>query len=181
RTSCKKENKKSHKDNNNYDNSDHNDDNNHGMKSNKSNYEYSGILRRNRNIRFTLIVLLLGATILILVKSRYYSDPHALPELTGSSDTEVSSTDRLQITWRINLNEKIDSRSSFYKPEQFTEDALKRNKLIPVTAVVLGWKRINSLKIVVNYISKYPYIKEILIWNNNNETRLNVEVILLHI
>ncbi|CAG8778292.1 13440_t:CDS:1, partial [Racocetra fulgida] len=85
------------------------------------------------------------------------------------------TTDTSQLTWKINLNKKLNSRTSFYKPENFTKDALKRNNLIPVTAIVLGWKRTESLKVVVNYISKYPYIKEILIWNNNNGTRLNVE------
>ncbi|KAF0358155.1 hypothetical protein F8M41_014467 [Gigaspora margarita] len=137
---------------------------------------YNRLFIRRSNLRFILIVLLFSATILIIIiKPRPYSDPRALPELTGSLDSDSSEIDSSHIAWKTDLIKKINSRSSFYKPEQFTKEALKRNKLIPVTAVLLGWKRTESLKLVVNYISKYPFIKEILIWNNNNETRLNVE------
>jgi hypothetical protein len=37
----------------------------------------------------------------------------------------------------------------------------------------LGWKRLDGLKLIVNYLARYPYIKEIIIWNNNQETKLN--------
>ncbi|CAG8673531.1 11745_t:CDS:2, partial [Racocetra persica] len=142
----------------------------------RSSLSYHRFFNRRSNLRFTLIIILLAVTILIItIKPRPYSDPRALPELSGSLDSDPLTTDTSQITWKIILNKKLNSRTSFYKPENFTKDALKRNNLIPVTAIVLGWKRTESLKVVVNYISKYPYIKEILIWNNNNGTRLNVE------
>ncbi|CAG8644887.1 16247_t:CDS:2 [Cetraspora pellucida] len=142
----------------------------------RSAISYHRLFNRRSNHRFTLIILLIGAVILIIIiKPQSYSDPRALPELSGSLDSDFSTTDLSQLAWKINLNKKINSRTSFYKHEHFTKDALKRNNLIPVTAIVLGWKRTESLKVVVNYISKYPYIKEILIWNNNNGTKLNVE------
>ncbi|KAG9325426.1 hypothetical protein KVV02_004739 [Mortierella alpina] len=46
------------------------------------------------------------------------------------------------------------------------------SKYIPVTAVILSWKRKEGAKAVVAHLRKYPFIQEILIWNNNPETEL---------
>ncbi|RUP37358.1 hypothetical protein BC936DRAFT_138446 [Jimgerdemannia flammicorona] len=76
--------------------------------------------------------------------------------------------------WHRDQNEEIRSRRSVYTPDLFRSDALKTNGLIPVTAVLLSWKRPEGLKKVVQYLVRYPFIKEILIWNNNKKTRLNI-------
>jgi hypothetical protein len=105
----------------------------------------------------------------MILKLLAESDP--LTDYNGSAKIKKEST---QPIWQIDLK-TIDGRHSVYKKEQFTETALKKNRLIPVTAILLSWKRIESLQTIVNYISKYPFIKEILIWNNNNETRIYVK------
>ncbi|KAL1917545.1 uncharacterized protein VTP21DRAFT_3938 [Calcarisporiella thermophila] len=78
-------------------------------------------------------------------------------------------------TWKKEVLAKVNDRYSIFTREQFTPQALENNGLIPVTAVLLGWKRIESLQFVIKYLTKYPYIKEILIWNNNKEIRLNAK------
>ncbi|CAG8619931.1 7454_t:CDS:2, partial [Acaulospora colombiana] len=88
----------------------------------------------------------------------------------SSPSRDNASKDQKKPWERSDLSEVIYGRSSFYKKDQFTDKALEGNGLIPVTAIILNWKRIESLQVVVNYISKYPYVKEILIWNNNAKT-----------
>ncbi|KAI1315567.1 hypothetical protein EDD11_000641 [Mortierella claussenii] len=46
------------------------------------------------------------------------------------------------------------------------------SKYVPVTAVILSWKRKEGAKAVVAHLRKYPFIQEILIWNNNPEVVL---------
>jgi hypothetical protein len=42
-----------------------------------------------------------------------------------------------------------------------------------VTAVILSWKRKEGVKAVVAHLRKYPFIQEILIWNNNPDVVLS--------
>src|SRR4051812_3393605 len=127
--------------------------------------------RRSNIIRFILAVLLFGTTIWITILRPAESDSPF-----NFSDPAKIDKEPAQPIWRVDLKEIIDKRFSVYKKEQFIESALKKNKLIPVTAVLLGWKRMEGLQTIVNYISKYPFIKEILVWNNNNETRIYAKV-----
>ncbi|OZJ02415.1 hypothetical protein BZG36_04762 [Bifiguratus adelaidae] len=71
--------------------------------------------------------------------------------------------------WRRFTNTTLDaaSRGSIFSPEQFTPEALETNGLKPVTAVLLSWKRREGLRLVIHYLLKFPYIKEIIIWNND--------------
>jgi hypothetical protein len=128
--------------------------------------------RRSSTIRFILITLFIGTIIWIMVL-KPLAESDTLPNFSDSTTIKKEST---QPTWQIDLKKTIDERFSVYKKEQFEEAALKKNRLIPVTAVLLNWKRIEGLQTAVNYISKYPFIKEILIWNNNNETRIYTKV-----
>ncbi|KAF9421669.1 hypothetical protein BGZ94_008766 [Podila epigama] len=48
------------------------------------------------------------------------------------------------------------------------------SKYIPVTAVLLSWKRKEGAQAVVAHLRKYPFIKEILIWNNNPDIALEL-------
>ncbi|CAB4386815.1 hypothetical protein RhiirA5_345531 [Rhizophagus irregularis] len=122
--------------------------------------------RRSSTIRLTLVTLFIGTIIWIMIlKPLAESD-------TLTSDTAKIKKESTQPTWQIDLKKTIDERFSVYKKEQFEEVALKKNRMIPVTAVLLNWKRMEALQTAVNYISKYPFIKEILVWNNNNKTRI---------
>ena len=127
--------------------------------------------RRSSIIRLTLVVLFLGTIIWIVILK-----PLAESDTIDYSDSAKIKKESTQPTWKIDLKKTIDGRFSVYKKEQFAEAALKKNRLIPVTAVLLSWKRMEGLQTAVNYISKYPFIKEILVWNNNNETRIYTKV-----
>ncbi|KAF9169301.1 hypothetical protein BGX21_010613, partial [Mortierella sp. AD011] len=70
----------------------------------------------------------------------------------------------------------METRRSAYSFDDFTEKGLElpENKhLLPATAVLLGWKRIQGLKLIVSYLVRYPYIKQIIVWNNNKEIQLS--------
>ncbi|KAG0375448.1 hypothetical protein BGX24_009066 [Mortierella sp. AD032] len=47
------------------------------------------------------------------------------------------------------------------------------SKYVPVTAVILSWKRKEGVKAVVAHLRKYPFIQEILIWNNSPDVVLS--------
>lgn len=134
--------------------------------------------RRNNLIRLVLAALLVLSSLGIIILKPWaeLGDSGIISKGGPLSEDEASDTNSAKTNWKIDLDEVL-SRSSAFRREQFTDEALKENRLIPVTAILLGWKRIESLQVVVNYISRYPYIKEILIWNNNDNTRLHKEVI----
>nr|CAG8494478.1 6977_t:CDS:2 [Entrophospora candida] len=134
--------------------------------------------RRNNIVKFILVVLLICTTILIAIMKPWAEHDDSPTVFTDESPPE-SKTDikktKKPLVLPSELIAKIKNKTSHYKKEQFTEEALKKNGLIPVTAILLGWKRRESLQLVVSYLSKYPFVKEILIWNNNDEIRLNVK------
>jgi hypothetical protein len=73
------------------------------------------------------------------------------------------------------IQQIMETRKSSYSFEDFTEKGLllpKNEHLLPTTAILLGWKRVQGLKLIVNYLKRYPYIKQIIIWNNNKELKL---------
>ncbi|KAF9197958.1 hypothetical protein BGZ49_001371 [Haplosporangium sp. Z 27] len=88
--------------------------------------------------------------------------------------------ERMMLEWdsrsnyRTDLSEVGPSRISSFPPSLFASDHQTTSKYIPVTAVILSWKRKQGTKNVVAHLRKYPFIKEILIWNNNAEFELSV-------
>lgn len=62
----------------------------------------------------------------------------------------------------------IRERRSALDPDDFHEAALSSgsSRVVGVTAVVLNWKRAKGLHMVIEHLSKYPFIREIIIWNN---------------
>ncbi|SCZ88605.1 BZ3500_MvSof-1268-A1-R1_Chr2-1g04519 [Microbotryum saponariae] len=78
----------------------------------------------------------------------------------------VSSIQRDNLARLVHL---IDTRKSAYPPRRLTEMALQHpsNRLVAVTAVVLHWKRRRGLQLVLKQLSKYPFIREIIVWNNH--------------
>ncbi|KAG0237220.1 hypothetical protein BGW42_001487 [Actinomortierella wolfii] len=70
----------------------------------------------------------------------------------------------------------LSTRKSQYQFEDFTDEGLNaigNEHLLPTTAILLSWKRVEGLKTIVNYLARYPYIKEVIIWNNNKENHLS--------
>ncbi|KAG0014833.1 hypothetical protein BGZ80_010199 [Entomortierella chlamydospora] len=93
--------------------------------------------------------------------------------------------ERMMLEWdsrsnyRTDLSEVGPGRISSFPASLFTSDhqattSPATSKYIPVTAVILSWKRKEGAKTVVAHLRKYPFIQEILIWNNNAEIELSV-------
>jgi len=78
--------------------------------------------------------------------------------------------------YRTDLAESEPGRVSAFSPALFSSDSHpSSSKYIPVTAVILSWKRKEGAKAVVAHLRKYPFFKEILIWNNNPEVVLTAK------
>ncbi|BGP40383.1 hypothetical protein JCM10449v2_004345 [Rhodotorula kratochvilovae] len=71
----------------------------------------------------------------------------------------------------------IESRKSAYPPSVFREHALwsETSPIVGVTAVVLHWKRRKGLELVLRHITRYPFIREVIVWNNRPGIDLAVE------
>lgn len=99
--------------------------------------------------------------------------------------------ERMMLEWdarsnyRTDLSETGPGRISSFHASLFSPSSSSSNsaaepgaataassKYIPVTAVILSWKRKEGAKAVVAHLRKYPFIQEILIWNNNPEIEL---------
>lgn len=67
------------------------------------------------------------------------------------------------------LVDLIESRSSAYSPALFSLRSIwsETSPVVGVSAVLLHWKRRKGLELVVSHISRYPFIREIIIWNNH--------------
>jgi len=72
----------------------------------------------------------------------------------------------------------IESRRSAYPPSLFRDAALRSeaSPAVGVTAVVLHWKRRKGLELVVRHITRYPFIREVIVWNNRPGVDLSSEV-----
>ncbi|KAF9915071.1 hypothetical protein BX616_006963 [Lobosporangium transversale] len=130
--------------------------------------------RRFSRGRALLLVCLGVITLLALTRissqasfSSSYDSQTSVDESERESTTEA---EREQIVKQI-----LETRKSAYSFEDFTEEGLvleENAHLLPATAILLGWKRLEGLKLIVKYLARYPYIKEIIVWNNNKEIRL---------
>ncbi|KAF9359798.1 hypothetical protein BGX34_008133 [Mortierella sp. NVP85] len=118
--------------------------------------------------------VLVGLCIISLFAlTRLSGDPVSTPRtfVDRSEHEAKSEAEREQV-----VKEILSTRRSAYRFEDFTEEALvleENDRLVPATAVLLGWRRLDSLKVIVEYLARYPYIKEIIVWNNNKENKLS--------
>lgn len=70
------------------------------------------------------------------------------------------------------LKSLIESRSSSYNPALFEAKKSANSRIgrhlegVKVTAVILHWKRKRGLDLIIQQMSRYPYIREIIVWNN---------------
>ncbi|GAA5996752.1 uncharacterized protein JCM10292_003182 [Rhodotorula paludigena] len=81
----------------------------------------------------------------------------------------------------LRLSSLIESRRSAYPAALFTEAALaaESSPVVGVTAVILHWKRRKGLDLVLRHITRYPFIREVIVWNNRPGVDLSVENITL--
>ncbi|KAF9416663.1 hypothetical protein BGZ94_010161 [Podila epigama] len=97
--------------------------------------------------------------------------------LTSSSRRESDRVEqkRSEAVREAAVKEILENRKSAYSFSDFTEERMvlpANSHLLPATAILLGWKRQEGLQMIVNYLARYPYIKEIIVWNNNLDVRL---------
>ncbi|KAF9103532.1 hypothetical protein BGX29_003231 [Mortierella sp. GBA35] len=133
----------------------------------------SAITKRISPIKFIVLVSLCVFSLLALTRPFASRDDSTTTEpAVNHKDKETSD----QVDRELVVQQILDSRKSAYSFDDFTEEGLRlpqNEHLLPATAILLGWKRIDSLKLLVSYLVRYPYIKEIIVWNNNKELKLS--------
>jgi len=93
-----------------------------------------------------------------------------------SAEQEAQNNAATDAERELKVQQILDTRQSAYNFDDFTEQGLVfpgNEHLMPATAILLGWKRLEGLKLIVSYLARYPYIKEIIVWNNNKENVLS--------
>ncbi|KAG2180100.1 hypothetical protein INT43_003888 [Umbelopsis isabellina] len=146
----------------------------HSRSGNLSLSHYARLLTSRRNLVKAVAAIAFITIFMFLTRSSPKDSNSVLPDPAISPD-EITNPPIVKPTWsKDSLGTDILNRQSIFTPQMFTPDQLKHNGLKPVTAVLLGWKRFESLKFIIQYLTRYPFIKEIIIWNNNVETRLNI-------
>ncbi|KAG0362441.1 hypothetical protein BC939DRAFT_497942 [Gamsiella multidivaricata] len=133
----------------------------------------SGLLSQLRRISPGRLFILIGLCIISLLAVFRISGSNSTPH-TSIEQSEHES--RSEAERELIVKQILETRQSAYSFDDFTEEALvleENAHLLPATAILLGWKRLEGLKLIVRYLARYPYIKEIIIWNNNKENKLS--------
>ncbi|KAF9431381.1 hypothetical protein BGZ76_000380 [Entomortierella beljakovae] len=132
-------------------------------------------LQNNRRISPAKFLVLLGLCIIsFFVLGKLFSPPEEHSPLEQSFNNHKETSD--EVEREIVVHQILETRKSSYSFEDFTEQGLslpENEHLLPATAILLGWKRIQGLKLIVSFLVRYPYIKQIIIWNNNKEIKLS--------
>lgn len=137
---------------------------------------YTRLMTQKQGLLIRVIAVILGLLFLYLLFGRSGNAPATKQPKQPERNDAVDLAWNERSNWRRDQKEEIASRRSIYTTDMFKTETLKTNGLRPVTAIMLSWKRPEGLKNVVQFLGRYPFIKEILIWNNNKKARLNVRV-----
>lgn len=117
------------------------------------------------------LAFLIGFAILtLLTLNRIFSSSESNHVEVDRAEQARSEAEREAAVQKI-----LQTRKSAFSFSDFTEEGLvlpENDHLLPATAILLGWKRLDGLRLIVNYLARYPYIKQIIVWNNNLEVRL---------
>ncbi|KAF8932492.1 hypothetical protein BGZ52_010055 [Haplosporangium bisporale] len=117
------------------------------------------------------LAFLIGFAILtLLTLNRLFSSSESNHVEVDRAEQARSDAEREAAVQKI-----LQTRKSAFSFSDFTEEGLvlpENDHLLPATAILLGWKRLDGLRLIVNYLARYPYIKQIIVWNNNLEERL---------
>ncbi|KAF9141577.1 hypothetical protein BGX30_004540 [Mortierella sp. GBA39] len=135
---------------------------------------FGAIAAKTRRISTKNLALLAGVCIVsLLTLARLFGPSPDVPSpIVNQSEHEAKN----DLERELLVKQILEARKSAYSFDDFTEEGLvmeTNQHLLPATAILLGWKRLDGLKLIVNYLARYPYIKEIIIWNNNQGTKLN--------
>ncbi|KAG9066880.1 hypothetical protein KI688_012792 [Linnemannia hyalina] len=135
---------------------------------------FGAIAAKTRRISTKNLALLAGVCIVsLLTLARLFGPSPDVPSpIVNQSEHEAKN----DLERELLVKQILETRKSAYSFDDFTEEGLvmeTNQHLLPATAILLGWKRLDGLKLIVNYLARYPYIKEIIIWNNNQATKLN--------
>ncbi|KAF9551859.1 hypothetical protein EC957_004182 [Mortierella hygrophila] len=135
---------------------------------------FGAIAAKTRRISTKNLALLAGVCIVsLLTLARFFGPSPDLPSPIANQSEHEAKND---LERELLVKQILETRKSAYSFDDFTEEGLvmeTNQHLLPTTAILLGWKRLDGLKLIVNYLARYPYIKEIIIWNNNPGTKLN--------
>lgn len=146
---------------------------NNSTSTSNSNSNINNGTSNTRRLSPAKFLVFLGLCIVsLLALSRIFTPAIDSPiDKPGQMDEPADDMEQKQIVQQI-----LDSRKSSYSFDDFTDEGLAKTEnehLLPTTAVLLGWKRIEGLKLIVNYLARYPYIKQIIVWNNNKDITLS--------
>lgn len=142
-----------------------------------------------RRISFILIGVVYIITFISIYSARHQYVPASirtaklefdndmLADAQAAVYTEPTQSLAQRQSW-IRLNKLVDSRSSAYPLKLFTDRALRmpNARVVGVTAVVLHWKRRKGLELVIKQLTKYPFIREVIVWNNRPGIELKASV-----
>ncbi|KAF9901852.1 hypothetical protein EC991_005610 [Linnemannia zychae] len=135
----------------------------------------STISRRISPLKFLVLLALCLFSLLALIRPFASNNDGVSTEQPDHKHRKVKDTADA-VERELVVQQILNLRKSAYSFDDFTEQGLllpHNNRLLPATAILLGWKRIDSLKILVSYLIRYPYIKEIIVWNNNKDIKLS--------
>lgn len=77
--------------------------------------------------------------------------------------------------WPKQITEEETSRNSAYTPSMFRSDQLGMNQYLPVTAILNRIDSTSGINHTVQHLLKYPYIKELYIYNQLPQSPLTTE------
>lgn len=142
-----------------------------------------------RRLAFFFLVVLYTASFRTIWTAGHDYTPKAIRTAVASLDSELAA-DALAAAYvplppttaqqesYARILELIESRSSAFPARLFTERALTapNARVVGVTAVVLHWKRRKGLELVIKQITRYPFIREVIVWNNRPGVELRSSV-----
>ncbi|KAF9585138.1 hypothetical protein BGW38_003766, partial [Lunasporangiospora selenospora] len=147
-----------------------------------------GVLAYTKRMSPGKLFILVGFTILSILALHRISSGSDLRSSSAPSNNSDHGKSQGKVFFRTEaetmtpeqlslvVDHVLATRKSLYSFDDFTEEGLLRTNndhLLPTTAILLSWKRHVNLRLIIKYLSRYPYIKEIIIWNNNPEAKLS--------
>ncbi|KAF9921136.1 hypothetical protein FBU30_008872, partial [Linnemannia zychae] len=109
---------------------------------------------------------------------RVSSFPESLNNNAGNGSPSSSSSSSPSSP--LSSSSSSSSPSLLLSPSGASTGTGSTSKYVPVTAIILSWKRKEGVKTVVAHLKKYPFIQEILIWNNSPDTILSTNDFIDH-
>ncbi|GAA6028204.1 hypothetical protein JCM8097_006914 [Rhodosporidiobolus ruineniae] len=143
---------------------------------------HTSALRRRGALLLGLLLYLVSLRALLLLRTSLNPPRIPPPSLWEQQDalarayTPAPPTAEQQAAYS-HLVRMIDDRRSAYPASVFREKALRieTSPVVGVTAVVLHWKRRKGLELVLRHITRYPFIREVIVWNNRPGVELKAE------